>query len=80
MAVHDRLSDISVRLEDLLPSDRLIALYALSIAFPTRVETLDWKSRMDRIRAAVNPTLAELNEILISAARIANYLKAYMAE
>jgi hypothetical protein len=80
MAVHDRLSETSVRLDDLLPSDRLVALHALSIAFPTLLERQDWKTRVDRICAAVNPTAVELDDILISATRIAGYLKIYMAE
>jgi hypothetical protein len=80
MAVHDRLSEIIARLDDLIPSDRLVALHALSVAFPTLLERPGWKTRVDTIRAAVNPTADELGDILISAMRIAGHLKIYMAE
>jgi hypothetical protein len=80
MAVHDRVSEISPGLDELLPSDRLVALHALSIAFPTLLGRPDWKTRVGGISAAVNPTADELSDILISATRIAGYLQIYMAE
>jgi hypothetical protein len=80
MAVHDRLSEIIARLDDLISSDRLVALRALSFAFPTLLERPDWKTRVGTIRTAVNPTVDEFGDILISATRIAGHLKIYMAE
>jgi hypothetical protein len=80
MAVHDRLSEIIDRLDDLIPSDRLVALHALSFAYPTLLQRPDWKTRVDTMSTAVNPTADEFGNILNSAMRIANHLKFHMAE
>ncbi len=69
-------AEILAWLETLPLTARLMALHAMSIAFPQLQRNWEWKAPITRAQAELRPTARELGDILKDAGRRAERLKA----
>ena len=69
-------AEILAWLETLSLTAPLMALHAMSIAFPQLQRNWEWKARIARVRAQPHPTARELGDMLKDAGRRAERLKA----
>jgi len=69
-------AEILAWLETLSLTAPLMALHAMSIAFPQLQPSWELKARIARLRARLRPTASELGDILKDAGRRAERLKA----
>jgi hypothetical protein len=65
---------------DTLPlTERLVTLHAMMFAMPTLQRNHSWKARIAAANAAINPTAAQLADILTAARSRAKRLKEELA-
>jgi len=69
-------AEILAWLETLSLTAPLMALHAMSIAFPQLQRNWEWKARIAKVQAELRPTARELGDILKDAGRRAERLNA----
>ena len=74
--MHDPRSPEVLAWLDAMPvAKRLTVMQAMAFAFPRLTNDRDWNARLDALRAELNPTVDEHEDILMEAGKIGGRMK-----